>query len=227
MNHRYKSKTTGDVVEAVQVSVLAIKTMIGRGIRPVSWPNWARELLFFKCRQAHLGPDTYIHSFTRSFGGHHTMIGEGDWIVRRESCVLARFSDDYFWRTYESAGGGENPMNSPEISFRTGFHAMSDLTFAVHESKGWTEGVDPKEPNWNAAQHALMHSELSEALEALRKDLNDDKLTHRKGVEVELADCVIRIMNYARQTGLDVAGALIEKNRYNATREHRHGGKKF
>lgn len=66
---------------------------------------------------------------------------------------------------------------------------------------------------------ALMHSELSEALEAHRKDLQDDKLPHRKGVEVELADCVIRIFDTARAMDLDLAGAIIEKTRYNATRK--------
>ena len=47
---------------------------------------------------------------------------------------------------------------------------------------------------------ALIHSEISEALEADRKDLMDDHLPHRKGIEVELADAMIRI--------LDLAGAL-------------------
>ncbi|PHS06398.1 MAG: hypothetical protein COA78_14325 [Blastopirellula sp.] len=80
---------------------------------------------------------------------------------------------------------------------------------------------------------ALMHSELSEALEADRKGLMDDKLPHRDGREVELADCVIRIFDTARALKLDLAGAIIEKNRYNATREDHQletraaGGKKY
>ncbi len=65
---------------------------------------------------------------------------------------------------------------------------------------------------------ALMHSELSEALEADRKGLMDDKLTHRNGVEVEFADCILRILDTAAARGLDVAGALIEKNRFNRQR---------
>lgn len=81
---------------------------------------------------------------------------------------------------------------------------------------------------------ALMHSELSEALEANRKDLMDNHLPHRPGIEVELADCIIRILDTAEALDLDVAGAVIEKNRFNQQRadhklENRAavGGKKF
>jgi NTP pyrophosphatase (non-canonical NTP hydrolase) len=81
---------------------------------------------------------------------------------------------------------------------------------------------------------ALCHSELSEALEGARKDLFDDHLTHRSMLEVELADCIIRILDLAGREGLDVAGAIAEKHEYNANRadhklENREasGGKKF
>jgi hypothetical protein len=81
---------------------------------------------------------------------------------------------------------------------------------------------------------ALVHSELSEALEGHRKNLMDDKLPARKMVEVELADAIIRIMDLASGYGLDVANAWYEKMQYNYTREdhtiaHRLGehGKKY
>lgn len=81
---------------------------------------------------------------------------------------------------------------------------------------------------------SLMHSELSEALEADRKDLMDDKLPHRDGREVEFADCGIRIFDTCEAQGLDFAGAFIEKNRYNQRRaDHKlqnrakDGGKKY
>lgn len=70
---------------------------------------------------------------------------------------------------------------------------------------------------------ALMHSELSEALEADRKDLMDDKLPHRKGTEVELADCLIRILDCAAWMGMDIDGAVQEKMAYNKTRPYLHG----
>jgi NTP pyrophosphatase (non-canonical NTP hydrolase) len=81
---------------------------------------------------------------------------------------------------------------------------------------------------------ALIHSELSEALEGERKDLMDDHLPHRKSAEVELADALIRIFDYAAGFGYDLEGAYREKMAYNAQRvdhtpEARRaaGGKKF
>jgi hypothetical protein len=81
---------------------------------------------------------------------------------------------------------------------------------------------------------ALCHSELSEALEGARKDLMDDHLPHRRMVEVELADCIIRILDLAGREGYDVASAMAEKHHYNANRaDHQlqnrmaDGGKKF
>lgn len=82
------------------------------------------------------------------------------------------------------------------------------------------------EKAYNAQAIALMHSELSEALEADRKDLMDDKLTHRKGLEVELADAVIRIMDFSQGKDLDVDGAVLEKLNYNKTRPYLHGENK-
>lgn len=81
---------------------------------------------------------------------------------------------------------------------------------------------------------ALIHSEISEALEGERKDLMDDKIPHRKMAEVELVDALIRIFDYAGGFGYDLQGAFEEKMAYNSKREdHKHsarlaaGGKKW
>jgi hypothetical protein len=65
----------------------------------------------------------------------------------------------------------------------------------------------------------LIVSEIAEAMEAYRKNLMDDKLPHRGGVEVELADAVLRIADFGRAYDLDIAGALIEKDQFNRARE--------
>ncbi len=54
--------------------------------------------------------------------------------------------------------------------------------------------------------------------EADRKDLMDDKLPRRKGIEVEFADCIIRIFDTAAAKGLDVPEAFIGNNGFNQTR---------
>lgn len=81
---------------------------------------------------------------------------------------------------------------------------------------------------------ALIHSEISEALEGFRKDKMDDHLPHRKSVEVELADAMIRIFDLAGALQLDLGRAILEKSDYNMRRaDHKAservktGGKKF
>lgn len=64
----------------------------------------------------------------------------------------------------------------------------------------------------------LAVSEIAEAMEGHRKGLRDDKLPHRPMIEVEIADCLIRLTDTAGALGLDLGGALAEKMAFNATR---------
>lgn len=111
-------------------------------------------------------------------------------------------------------------------------HSVNELVRLCHGlsvDAGWHE--NPREVG---TMLALIHSEVSEALEGFRKDLNDDHLTSRKMAEVELADAVIRIFDLAGSQGFDLGGALVEKLQYNSKRaDHKkenrdkQGGKKF
>lgn len=80
----------------------------------------------------------------------------------------------------------------------------------------------------------LIVSEVAEGMEGYRKDLMDDKLPHRKMLEVELADAVIRIADLCGARGYDLGGAIAEKRAYNSNRtDHKlenrikPGGKAF
>jgi NTP pyrophosphatase (non-canonical NTP hydrolase) len=121
--------------------------------------------------------------------------------------------------------------NKAERAFLIGFRALAKEIYATGKASGFYD-YKHTDPGFNHAEKiALMHSELSEALEGLRNapfpGIPDDKLPHRPMVEAELADTVIRIMNYASHTGLDLSGAIVEKARFNRSRGHRHGGKRF
>lgn len=89
--------------------------------------------------------------------------------------------------------------------------------------KGWWE-----DDRCDGELIALIHRELSEALEALR-DGNpvSEKIEEYSQVEEELADVVIRILDFATRRGWDIQGAIEAKHEYNKTRSYRHGGKKF
>jgi NTP pyrophosphatase (non-canonical NTP hydrolase) len=69
-----------------------------------------------------------------------------------------------------------------------------------------------------AQKLCLSHSEISEAMEGHRKGLMDDKLPHRKMVEVEIADAIIRLCDLAGALNLDLGGAIAEKLAFNQQR---------
>ena len=69
-----------------------------------------------------------------------------------------------------------------------------------------------------------MHSELSECLEAWRNGNPPDKHcpTHNS-VDIELADCMIRIMDFCEANGINLEAAICAKMEFNEDREWKHG----
>jgi NTP pyrophosphatase (non-canonical NTP hydrolase) len=103
-----------------------------------------------------------------------------------------------------------------------GFWEQSDLTYEILIRN------DPKLAakyivDLKLSKMALISSEVSEAVEAIRKDTMDDKITDMSGEVVELADVVIRILDYCGKYDLPLGEAIKRKRDYNLTRPRMHG----
>lgn len=107
---------------------------------------------------------------------------------------------------------------------------IKGLQKAIHEmavEKGWWE-----EDRGFAEVVALAHSELSEALEEYRNGngllyYNLDKPDKPEGIGIEMADVIIRILDWAESADCDIEEMIRIKFNYNATRPYKHGGKKI
>ena len=75
---------------------------------------------------------------------------------------------------------------------------------------------------------ALLHSEISEAVECARLgDPPDKNIGDFSGIEVQLADVLGILMDAEEGFGLNIAEALLRKMEFNKSRGYMHGGKRF
>lgn len=99
---------------------------------------------------------------------------------------------------------------------------LGQTILEVNRANGWNvttphdfENSDYKIPS----VLALIHSEVSEALEAFRKN---DKLNFSE----ELADTIIRVLDLTAGLGIDIDTAVLLKIEKNKGRGYRHGNKR-
>jgi NTP pyrophosphatase (non-canonical NTP hydrolase) len=112
-------------------------------------------------------------------------------------------------------------------------------SWEISEAHGWHER-EPLKANGEvqvanvALKLALVHSEVSEALEELRKgnlekgvyyNMADAPSAKPEGFGIELADAIIRILDIAESLRIDMEECVRIKTAYNSSREYRHGNK--
>jgi NTP pyrophosphatase (non-canonical NTP hydrolase) len=118
--------------------------------------------------------------------------------------------------------------------------ALNDIASVVHalaKEKGWHSYVHETDAQYIARACANFHGEVSELWEAFRTGKLEqpcDKAEKMRELcnghalsceREEVADILIRVLDYAARRNIDVAQAVYIKNLYNASREYRHGGK--
>ena len=105
------------------------------------------------------------------------------------------------------------------MSFCYWFNVMSLTVHDNAREKGFYESSRS-----TAEMIALMHSELSEALEADRHgNPASEHIPEFSALEEEFADVIIRVMDTAVHLKLRLAEAILAKHAFNVERPAKHG----
>ena len=100
-----------------------------------------------------------------------------------------------------------------------GIELLSEVAWETAEVNGF-HSTDMEE----GTAIALMHEELSEALWAVRHgNPESKKIEGFSNLEEEMADVVIRVMDFCQEKGLRLSEAVVQKMIVNAKREYMHG----
>ena len=117
----------------------------------------------------------------------------------------------------------KEPLTDAQHVFVASITQLAEVIHTTATSKGWWEG-----DRNNGELIALIHSEASEALEALRHgNPPSDHIPEFSGAEEEMADVIIRVLDLSAARGWRIGEAIIEKMRFNDRRSYKHGGKNF
>lgn len=105
--------------------------------------------------------------------------------------------------------------------------SINSLAAEIHRQaiiKGFWPEYDTGAP-WDVPKRiSLMHSELSEALEAHRKDNPpDEHCPEHSSMAIEFADVVIRVLDTCAALKLPIGEAIEAKMAYNRSRPYKHG----